>query len=225
MRVGSPPNRAKRAGFWRLRRYRRASSGPGRRKSPTIFPSATARRFATDADNPFRRSSPPIRAGRAGGRGVRPDGGPLRRWRTRPDHPGLSRTIPDGEGGRERLRRGAGNGQAIGKTRVPETGAGPGEVEQGGRGRLPARCREPPQAVEANGRGDRRSMTRSLPLAPTIRPRARRVKRTMVRKVAVSATPHFHRPPPPDLPLDRARSRGAERGVGVPTPSPRRISK
>ena len=97
------------------------------------------------------------------------------------DEAGLSRTIPD-HSGPFRTRKAAGKGssgapgtgQAIGKTRFPKTGAGPGEVEQGGRGRLPARCREPPRAIEANGRGDRRSMTRPFPLSPTIRPRAAR---------------------------------------------------
>ena len=171
-----------------------------------------------------RLHSSPWRGGREGVRGSG-DGG---RGRTIPDYPGLSRTIPDGEGGREGSGGAPGTSQAIGKTRVPETGPDPGEVEQGGRGRLPARCGEPPQAVEANGRGDRRSMTRSFPLAPTIRPRARRVKRSRRVGQGDRSRDSVFTPPPgrgEERPLEGGRSEGAERGVGVLPPGRRKISR
>ena len=104
----------------------------------------------------------------AGGSG---DGG---QGRTIPDYPGQSRTIPDKaepfltgtaagpdrNGGRERLRRPPGTGQAIGKTRVPETGGGVGEVEQGGRGVTPgedAETRPRPCADDAGLRAARKA--------------------------------------------------------------------
>ena len=170
LRAGSPPNRAKRAGFRRLRRYLRASSGPGRRESPPSFRDGRRQSVSSIQSAHSGRSSRRSQSS-TGGRAAPAMADETGPSRTIPDHSGPSRTgkaAGKGSGGAP------GTGQAVGKTRVHETSTGPGEVEQGGRGRLPTRCREPPRAIEANGRDDRRSMTHPFPLAPTIRPRAAR---------------------------------------------------